>query len=65
MCCEDNAKDGTIKGRNCLRQDYVMKVENVSYESYLAALEEWKEKELGLSLEDQQDFLYPQLPANG
>jgi len=44
MCSEDNAKDGTIKGWNRLRKDYVMKVENASYEEYLVAMEEWKEK---------------------
>ena len=41
---EENAKDGTISGRNHLRKELVMKVESSSYEAYLAALEEWKQK---------------------
>ena len=36
---EENAKDGTISGRNHLRKELVMKVE-----AYLEALEEWKQK---------------------
>ena len=41
---EENAKDGTISGRNHLRKELVMKVESSSYEAYLEALEEWKQK---------------------
>lgn len=41
---EENAKDGTISGRNHLRKELVMKVESSSYEAYLEALEEWKHK---------------------
>lgn len=41
---EENAKDGTISGRNHLRKELVMKVESSSYEAYLAAMEEWKQK---------------------
>lgn len=41
---EGNAKDGTISGRNHLRKELVMKVESSSYEAYLAAMEEWKQK---------------------
>lgn len=41
---EENAKDGTILGRNHLRKELVMKVESSSYEAYLEALEEWKQK---------------------
>ena len=41
---EENAKDGTISGRNHLRKELVMKVESSSYEAYLKALEEWKQK---------------------
>lgn len=41
---EENAKDGTISGRNHLRKELVMKVERSSYEAYLEALEEWKQK---------------------
>lgn len=41
---EENAKDGTISGRNHLRKKLVMKVESSSYEAYLEALEEWKQK---------------------
>lgn len=41
---EENAKDGTISGRNHLRKELVMKVESSSYETYLEALEEWKQK---------------------
>lgn len=41
---EGNAKDGTISGRNHLRKELVMKVESSSYEAYLEALEEWKQK---------------------
>ena len=41
---EENAKDGTISGRNYLRKELVMKVESSSYEAYLEALEEWKQK---------------------
>ena len=41
---EENAKDGTISGRNHLRKEVVMKVESSSYEAYLEALEEWKQK---------------------
>ena len=41
---EENVKDGTISGRNHLRQELVMKVESSSYEAYLEALEEWKQK---------------------
>ena len=50
FCCrsdsyfEENAKDGTISGRNHLRKELVMKVESSSYEAYLEALEEWKQK---------------------
>ena len=40
----ENAKDGTISGRNHLRKELVMKVESSSYEAYLEALEEWKQK---------------------
>lgn len=39
---EENAKDGTISGRNHLRKELVMKVESSSYEAYLEALEEWE-----------------------
>lgn len=41
---EENVKDGTISGRNHLRKELVMKVESSSYEAYLEALEEWKQK---------------------
>ena len=41
---EENAKDGTISVRNHLRKELVMKVESSSYEAYLEALEEWKQK---------------------
>ena len=41
---EENAKDGTISGRNHLRKELVMKIESSSYEAYLEALEEWKQK---------------------
>ena len=41
---EENAKDGTISGRNHLRKELVMKVGSSSYEAYLEALEEWKQK---------------------
>ena len=41
---EENAKDGTISGRNHLRKELVMKVESSSYEAYLEALDEWKQK---------------------
>lgn len=41
---EENVKDGTISGRNHLRKELVMKVESSSYEAYLAAMEEWKQK---------------------
>lgn len=41
---EENAKDGTISGRNHLRKELIMKVESSSYEAYLEALEEWKQK---------------------
>lgn len=41
---EESAKDGTISGRNHLRKELVMKVESSSYEAYLEALEEWKQK---------------------
>lgn len=41
---EENAKDGTISGRDHLRKELVMKVESSSYEAYLEALEEWKQK---------------------
>lgn len=41
---EENEKDGTISGRNHLRKELVMKVESSSYEAYLEALEEWKQK---------------------
>ena len=41
---EENAKDGTISGRTHLRKELVMKVESSSYEAYLEALEEWKQK---------------------
>lgn len=41
---EENAKDGTISGGNHLRKELVMKVESSSYEAYLEALEEWKQK---------------------
>ena len=41
---EENAKDGTISGRNHLRKELVMKVESSSYEAYLEAREEWKQK---------------------
>ena len=41
---EENAKDGTISGRNHLKKELVMKVESSSYEAYLEALEEWKQK---------------------
>lgn len=41
---EENAKDGTISGRNHLRKELVMKVESSSYEASLEALEEWKQK---------------------
>lgn len=41
---EENAKDGTISGRNHLRKELFMKVESSSYEAYLEALEEWKQK---------------------
>lgn len=41
---EENAKDGTISGRNHLRKELVMKVESSSYEAYLEALEEWRQK---------------------
>lgn len=41
---EENVKDGTISGRKHLRKELVMKVESSSYEAYLEALEEWKQK---------------------
>ena len=41
---EENVKDGTISGRNHLRKELVMNVERSSYEAYLEALEEWKQK---------------------
>lgn len=49
---EENAKDGTISGRNHLRKELVMKVESSSYEAYLAAMDEYNLASLATAMNE-------------